>query len=241
MRARGCFLDGAPSRFPFSLCGFGGVFNSRSTVSLNFFSSSEPMQKPDILVQRPMIQRTDKSEPRHLPPPLNDQFYHAIGKLIATWAGMELEMNILIWALLEANQTKEPNWKGRPFEKRRALLKQEWAIFSKGLPDLSAFLDQPFKDTQEGKTLRDSISHKEFIVGLSRDGNHQIRFYNKTRVKQKSKPYFAADFQRATEAAGRAAGYFYWVTDPESQWPLPSPDISRLRSLPNTDHLKIPT
>ena len=199
------------------------------------------MKKPAIWVQAPMIQRADKSQPPQLPPTLDDRFYHAIGKLIAQWAVMELQLNALVWALLEFNKTQEPGWKRRPFEKRYELLQFEWVKFSNGHPALSKFLDAAYKDVRTGKVLRDSISHKEIVLGMNRDGNHLIRFYNKTRVKQKSKPYYVADFISATQAAARAAGYFYWVTDPDSEWPLPSPDKQLLHSLPNTDHLRLPT
>jgi hypothetical protein len=199
------------------------------------------MKKPAMYFQSPMFQVPDKSAPPILSPTIHAQFYPAIGELIVQWALMEQNLNILVWALLTFNRTEEPGWKECGFDKRHDLLKAQWAKFSSGFSDLSKFLDSPNKSVRVGKVLRDSIAHKEMVLGFRTDGNHSVQFYNKTRTKQKSKPYHLSDFQEAISATNRAAGFFFRITDPSSAWPLPQPDIHRLRSLPNTDHLRLPT
>jgi hypothetical protein len=198
-------------------------------------------KKPLAWLQAPMLQVSDKSEPPHLLTAFEGPFQEAIGKLIIDWAMMELQMNILIWALLKANGTNEPNWRVRPFEKRYALLQNEWTKFSDGFEKLPDFLKSAYADVRTAKVLRDSISHKEIVFGVAEKGERLIQFYNKTRAKQKSRSYSVSDFRDASSAALRAAGSFYWVAESDSNWPLPSPDKQRLRSLPSTDHLRIPT
>ena len=154
---------------------------------------------------------------------------------------MELQMNILISALLASRDEHGRGWRVAPFETRLGILHEEWEKFSRGAPALSKFLQPTYGDVRKAKTLRDAIAHKEFLFRVEVGGDHSIQFYNKTRTKQKTKPYYVADFIEATEAAARAASIFFWVTEPDSKWPLPDKEADRLRALPSTEHLKIPT
>ena len=188
-----------------------------------------------------MVQIGDRSEPPRLSPSVPDTFESAIGRLIVFWGMMEQQFNILLWAVLKRNMTHEEGWKHLSFDKRYDLFQSEWVKLAKGHPALAGFPKETCQKIRTWKVLRDSISHKEIIGGLMLDGNHSIQFYNKTRTKQHSKPYYIADFDNAAMAASDAAGWFYWICQANAIWPLPSPDTLLLRSLPNTDHLRIPT
>lgn len=188
-----------------------------------------------------MIQKSDLSEPPTLFPSIPPTFNDAIGRLVVSWGLMEQQLNILLWALLKQNGTKEDGWRHRGFDKRYDLFVAEWARFSEHLPNLAKFPDETKARLRRWKTLRDAISHKEMILGMMMDGNHFIQFYNQSRAKQKTKPYYTSDFTTAANDASAAAGWLYWVCQPNAVWPLPLPDTLHLRSLPNTDHLRLPT
>ncbi len=187
------------------------------------------------------LQVSDKSEPPILLPSLDESLFAPIGKLIANWAVMEQQLNILLWALITHNTTNEPGWQKRPFTKRWELLKAEWATLAASSATLGKFIDPAHAAIRKAKVLRHSISHKDMIFGAHETRGQFIRFFNETRTKQKSKPYFVSDFIEASVAAREAAGWLAWPTDPNSAWPLPSRETQILRSLPNTDHLRIPT
>ncbi|MBB5695510.1 hypothetical protein [Muricoccus pecuniae] len=199
------------------------------------------MKKSGVYVRQPKFQVADKSQPPVLFPLLDPLFNSSIGELIIHWSLMEQNLNLLVWALLQANHTSEGGWRYRPFEKRYELLRQEWEKFAEGYSVLPTFLNEVNAKIRSCKILRDSIAHKEMILGLMEDGDHSVQFYNETRAKQKSKRYYLKDFTAAVEAAREAAGWLYWLTDPTSAWPLPSEDTQRLRSLPSVDHLRSPT
>lgn len=199
------------------------------------------MSKPGLWIQSPMTQVPDLSQPPHLFPTIPATFNHAIGDLIVHWGLMEQQMNILLWALLKHNGTREDGWRTRGFDKRYDLFTAEWSSLSRGYPTLAKFPDETKSKIRTWKTLRDAVSHKEMVLGLEMDGNHFVQFYNKSRAKQKTKPYRASDFTKAAEAAASAAGWFFWICQSGAVWPLPSPDTQILRSLPNTDHLRLPT
>ena len=199
------------------------------------------MAKPGFFIASSMIQSADLSAPPTISASVPTSFLDAIGLLIVNWGLMEQQLNILLWALLKHNGTKEEGWRHRGFDKRYDLFASEWAKFSKGFPALERFPDETKARMRRWKSLRDAISHKEMILGMMMDGNHFIQFYNESRAKQKTKPYHASDFRAAADDASSSAGWLYWVCQLNAAWPLPSPDTQRLRSLPNTDRLRLPT
>jgi|GEM_PF-4983014 len=199
------------------------------------------MAKADIWFHGLIVGKKDLSEPPILFPSIPPNFYQAVGNLIVHWGLMEQQLNILVWALLKANGTTENDWRGRSFDRRYDLFKSEWERFSDGLPTLQSFNSDIHTKIRTWKVLRDAVSHKEMEMGISTDGNHVIQFYHKTRAKQKSRSYSAADFDRAANDISSAAGWLRWVCQPNAVWPLPPADMQRLRGLPNTDHLRTPT
>lgn len=199
------------------------------------------MKKADVFVQAPRVQVADKSSPPILFPTVPSTFFHAIGALVTQWAVMEQEMNILIRALHSANKTDLPGLTNAPFEKKFDTFRQQWALFTKDIPDLESFASNTIASIQKGRVLRNDISHREMVLGMRMDGNHFVQFYNTIRYKQKSKPYYVTDFLDAAKHAEKAAGWMVWVTESDSVWPLSESAANRLRQLPNMDLHRLPT
>lgn len=168
-----------------------------------------------------------------------DDLHQIIGRIITQWALLEQEVDLLIMALLQANNISEPGWEKRQFIKRWRLLQQEWKTFIGENKELSIEMDEIGKEMRACKLIRDWIAHKRMFAGIYNDRPF-MRFQNENTAFPWTKKYYNEDFIQASLHVSSAVGRIFRLTKLEYSPFFSSQSISLLRRLPNVDHLRFP-
>ncbi len=183
----------------------------------------------------------DQDNPDQLPEVMlvPDEFYLIIGRVVARWATMELEAELLTTALLAKAGEAAPRATIGRWNKRWELLILQFHKFANGDAALIKEIKEVDRLAKIAKPIRDGLAHRRMMFGWEDNGQQlTVRFEIDNAKFPWSKAYKLIDIDKASLALRDAGGRLYRLNEPENPTWSDVPGMSRMRELPNMAHLR---